>query len=145
MENKISTIFDEIQEFVLQYTINAIEKMVVDVSYLEGLAMNKETYQFLGLSVEDLKTLREFINHLFTQTEEFLIKITDAKFDTRNFCYWLNKSVIKSSQENENEIENLKFELNSFKFNFSRLLNFLSDDKQFYFQELQSYFKDLDL
>ena len=86
--------------------------------------------------------MRDFLNHLFTLAEEFLIKVTDAKFDTRNFCYWLNKSVIKSSQENENEIENLKFELNSFKFNFSRLLNFLSDDKQFQFQELLSFFKD---
>ena len=43
MESKISTIFDEIQEFVLQYIINTIEKMIVNVSYLEGLAMNPET------------------------------------------------------------------------------------------------------
>jgi len=50
--------------------------------------------------------------------------------------------VIKSSQENEIEIENLKFDINSFKFNFSRLLNFLSDDKSFYFQELLSYFSE---
>ena len=30
------------------------------------------------------------------RSEEFLIKITDAKFDVRNFCFWLNKGVIKS-------------------------------------------------
>ena len=58
MESKISTIFDEIQEFVLQYIINTIEKMIVNVSYLEGLAMNQETYQFIGLSPEDLKAMR---------------------------------------------------------------------------------------
>ncbi len=31
--------------------------------------------------------------------------------------------------------------MNAFKFNFSRLLNFLSSDKTFYFKELLSYFE----
>ncbi len=104
--------------------------------------MEEANSQFLGISKEKLQQFKELINNLFTRSDEFLIKITDAKFDVRNFCFWLNKSVIKSSQENEIEIENLKFDINSFKFNFSRLLNFLSDDKSFYFQELLSYFSE---
>jgi hypothetical protein len=41
MEQKISTIFDEIQEFVLQYVINTLERILVHVGYLEGLAMEE--------------------------------------------------------------------------------------------------------
>lgn len=41
MEEKISKIFDEIQEFMLQYVQNTIESLIIHLSYLRGQAMEK--------------------------------------------------------------------------------------------------------
>ena len=49
--------------------------------------MEEANSQFLGISKEKLQQFKELINNLFTRSDEFLIKITDAKFDVRNFCF----------------------------------------------------------
>ena len=90
--------------------------------------MEEANCQFLGVDKDGLQEFKNVLDDLLIRSEEFLIKVTDKKFDVRNFCCWLNKAVIKTIQENEVEIENLKFDMNQYKFNMSRLLNFISSD-----------------
>lgn len=56
----------------------------------------------------------EVIKILYTTSEELLMSATESKLNIRNLLVWLNKNVIKTSQENEIEIENHKSELNKY-------------------------------
>jgi hypothetical protein len=140
MDETINNTFNNIQDFVMESILNAIERVLVLLNYLENCA-KEETYLLLGLELEDLKKFSDYLVKLHLKSDQFLNDVTEAKINVRNLIVWMNKCVLKN-MENETEIENSKSYLNKFSFDLDRLYHLLEDDNLFYMKHLFEYFQD---
>jgi len=108
----------------------------------------------LGLELNDLEKMESLLTQISILTEKLLLASSETKINIRNLLVWLNKSnfffnkkiniffidVIKTTHENDIEIENHKCYLNKYSIDVERLYKMLADDNLFHMKNLLSFF-----